>query len=127
MKEEKIMKFCWTTVTVKNMEESLKFYTEVLGLRVDRRYKAGPDMELAFLGDGETKLELICNEKIKEVSIGKDISVGFEVESADEMIAYLKGKDIVVFSGPFQPNEHIKFFFILDPNGLKVQLVEHIK
>ena len=121
------MKFCWTTVTVKNMEESLAFYTQVLGLQVDRRYKAGPDMELAFLGDGETKLELICNEKISEVTIGKDISVGFEVESADEMIAYLAENGIGVLSGPFQPNEHIKFFFILDPNGLRVQLVEHIK
>ena len=121
------MKFCWTTVTVKNMEESLDFYTKVLGLQVDRRYEAGPGMELAFLGDGETKLELICNEKISEVTIGKDISVGFEVESADEMITYLAEKGIGVLNGPFQPNEHIKFFFILDPNGLKVQLVEHIK
>ncbi len=121
------MKFCWTTLTVKNMEESLAFYTGVLGLQVDRRYKAGPDMELAFLGDGETKLELICNEKISEVTIGKDISVGFEVESADKMMGTLKDKGIGIYSGPFQPNEHIKFFFILDPNGLKVQLIEYIK
>ena len=121
------MKFCWTTVTVKNMEESVKFYTEVLGLKVDRRYKAGPDMELAFLGDGETKLELICNEKISEVTIGKDISVGFEVESANDMMDYLKEKGINIIAGPFQPNPHIKFFYILDPNGLKVQLVENIK
>lgn len=120
------MKFCWTTVTVKNMEESLAFYTDVLGLKVDRRYKAGPDMELAFLGDGETKLELICNQKNSGVTIGKDISVDFEVESADEMTEYLKGKGIGIYSGPYQPNEHIKFFYILDPNGLKVQLVEHI-
>ena len=52
------MKFCWSTLTVNNLEESLKFYQEIIGLPIDRRFKAGPGVEIAFLGDGETKLEL---------------------------------------------------------------------
>lgn len=120
------MKFCWSTLTVYNLEESLKFYQEIVGLPLDRRFKAGPGVEIAFLGDGETKLELICNGKSGEVNIGQDISLGFEVESVDEMMKYLKGKGINIHSGPFQPNPHIKFFYLLDPNGLKVQLIENI-
>ena len=58
------MKFCWTTLSVNNMEESLKFYHEIIGLPVDRRFKMGPEAEIAFLGDGETKLELMY-DKIK--------------------------------------------------------------
>ena len=111
---------------VNNMEESLKFYQEIIGLSVDRRFKAGPGVEIAFLGDGETKLELICNEIIKEVNIGKDISLGFEVKSVDEMMAYLNEKCIDILSGPYQPNPHTKFIYLLDPNGLKVQLVENM-
>lgn len=111
---------------VNNLEESLKFYQEIIGLPVNRRFKAGPGVEIAFLGDGETKIELICNETIKEVNFGQAISLGFEIESADEMMLVLKGKGIDIHSGPFQPNPHIKFFYILDPNGLKVQLVENI-
>ena len=120
------MKFCWTTLKVKNMEESLRFYQEIVRLGVDRKFKAGPGMEIAFLGDGETKVELIYNEKSKDVSIGQDISLGFEVDSLDEMMAAVKEKGIDIHSGPFQPNPHIKFFYVLDPNGLKIQFAENI-
>jgi lactoylglutathione lyase len=120
------MKFCWTTISVKNMEESLKFYKEIVGLGLDRKFNAGPGMEIAFLGDGETKVELMYNEKNKAVSIGQDISLGFEVNSLDEKLAALKEKGIDIKGGPFQPNPHIKFFYILDPNGLKIQFVENM-
>jgi lactoylglutathione lyase len=51
------MKFCWTTITVNNLEESLKFYQEIAGLSLERRFGAGPGSEIAFLGNGETKIE----------------------------------------------------------------------
>lgn len=120
------MKFCWSTITVENMQESLNFYQEIVGLTVDRRLEAGPGVEIAFLGDGETKVELVCNEANKKVTIGQDISLGFEVKSVDEKIAFVKEKGIGIHSGPFQPNPHIKFFYVLDPNGLKIQFVENI-
>lgn len=120
------MKFCWSTLMVKNMEESLKFYKEIVGLEVDRIFNAGPGVEIVFLGGGETKIELICNEASKEVSFGQDISLGFEVNSVDETIALVKEKGIDIHSGPFQPNPHTKFFFVLDPNGLKIQFIENI-
>lgn len=120
------MKFCWSTLTVNNMEESLKFYQEIVGLELNKRYKAGPQIEIAFLGDGETKVELICNESIKEVNVGQDISLGFETKSVDKLMEFIKEKGIAVHSGPFQPTPYIKFFFITDPSGLKIQFVENI-
>lgn len=118
------MTFLWTTIMVRNMEESLKFYQEIVGLPLSRRAGAGPGMEIAFLGEGETKVELIRNEKIEDVNIGPDISIGFKVDSLDEKIAFLEGKGVKLHSGPFAPNPQTKFFFILDPNGLKIQFVE---
>ena len=106
------------------MEESLKFYQEIVGLKVDRRFAAGPGVEIVFLGDGETKVELISNEQIKDVSYGQNISWGFEVNSLDEMINFVKEKGIEIHSGLFQPNPNTRFFFVLDPNGLKIQFVE---
>jgi len=108
------------------MEDSLNFYQEIVGLTVDRRFKAGPGIEIAFLGDGEKKVELICNEEIKDIKIGENISLGFEMDSVDEMMAFVKEKGIPIHSGPFQPNPNTKFFFIIDPNGLKIQFVERI-
>lgn len=120
------MKFCWASVSVKNLEESLKFYQEIVGLSVDRRFKSGPGREIAFLGDGETKLELICDEAVKEVTVGQDISLGFQVKSLEEKMEYVKARDIAIHSGPFQPNPHVKFFFVTDPNGLRIQFVENM-
>jgi len=120
------MKFCWATLTINNLEEYLKFYQEIVGLQANRRFNAGPDLEIVFLGVGETKLELLFDKKSRKVNIGQDISLGFEVESVDKMLAQLKEKGIKIHSGPFQPNPNIKFFYLLDPNGLKVQMVENI-
>ena len=117
------MAFLWTTITVKDMEESLNFYQEIVGLTVSRRFST-PDMEIAFLGEDATKVELIYNPNVKEVSMGTDISLGFAAGSVDEKIAFLEGKGIKLHSGPFSPNPHVKYFFILDPNGLKIQFVE---
>lgn len=118
------MKFCWCTLMVKNMEESLKFYQEIVGLNIQRRFKAGPNGEIVFLGDGETKIELICNQDKTETDMGKDITLGFEVESLDEMVALTKEKGIE-FQGPYQPGPTTKFIFVKDPNGTKIQFVEN--
>ncbi|MDF2685910.1 MAG: Glyoxalase/bleomycin resistance protein/dioxygenase [Clostridia bacterium] len=120
------MKFCWSTLMVKNMKESLEFYKEVVGLSEERRFKAGPNEEIVFLGDGETKVELICSAVKQDINIGQDISWGFTVNSLDEMMEIVKKKGIAIHSGPIQPNPHVKFFYVLDPNGLKIQFVENM-
>ena len=120
------MKFCWSTLRVKNMEESIRFYTDLLGLEVANQFKGGPGVEIAFLGNGATKIELICDGGSREINVGNDISWGFEVDSLDQALALVKEKGISVDSGPIQPNPNVKFFFIKDPNGMKIQLVENI-
>jgi len=118
------MRFCWVTINVKDLEESLRFYQDIVGLTIDRRFKAGPGVEIAFLGNGETKVELIKSEEIKDIKLGENISLGFKVDSIDDMMAFVKEKGIPIHSGPFQPNPNTKFFYVLDPNGLKIQFVE---
>lgn len=120
------MDFCWVTIQVKDMKESLTFYQDIIGLKVNRRMTPNPDMEIVFLGSGKTEIELIYNAHNTSLTYGKDISLGFVVESADAQMELLKKKNISVDSGPFQPNPHIKFFYVLDPNGIKIQFVENI-
>jgi len=68
------MKFCWSTLHVKSMQESLWFYQEVVGLKLERLFQAAPGMEIAFLGSGETKIELIVADNNENIEVGKDIS-----------------------------------------------------
>lgn len=118
------MKFLWTTLLVNNMEESLAFYEDIVGLKVVDRFQAGPATEISFLGEGETKLELICNQNLKNVDSGNRVTLGFEVESLDKMIKFIKEKGINIVTGPVEPNPSIKYFIIQDPNGVKIQFAE---
>jgi Lactoylglutathione lyase and related lyases len=118
------MEFLWTTITVKNMEESLKFYEEIVGLPLNKKFGTAQEAEFAFLGEGETKIELIKYANKETVTIGPDISMGFRVASIEGKLAFLEEKGIPILSGPFSPNPSTKFFFILDPNGIKIQFVE---
>lgn len=121
------MKFCWVTINVQDLEKSIAFYTEVAGLKVARRMNPMPDNEIVFLtSDGTaTEVELIRNARNTSVSFGKDISIGFEVSSLDEFMAFLADRNIPIAAGPFQPNPMVRFLYLLDPNGLRVQFVEN--
>ena len=117
------MGFCWCTIKVKDMEESLDFYTEIVGLDIERRIEVGPDKEIIFLGSGETKIELISdNNPVENTCI--DISLGFTVDSVKRKMEFLQSRGIEDIEGPFKPNPSIEFFYISDPNGLRIQFVE---
>lgn len=118
------MKFAHVTINVKDLSESIKFYEEIVGLPIVNRFLAGPNTEIVFLGEGETLVELIYDSTISDVSMSSDISIGFSVDSLDDIISFIKEKGIDIHSGPSQPNPNTRFFFILDPNGLKVQFIE---
>jgi len=119
------MKFCWCTLSVKDLDKSVAFYRDIVGLPVVRRFAAEKDMEICFLGAGETKVELIRGGKY-EAPRGVGVSLGFEVKSLDDMLDFVKEKELEVSGGPFQPNPHIKFFFVEDPDGYSVQFSENM-
>ena len=116
------MQFCWCTVHVGDMEASLKFYQEIVGLRLTRRFNEIAGTDLAFLGDDQTQLELIVGKG--EPYSGGGVSLGFMVDDLDEKMAFVKQRGIAVHSGPFAPSPRTRFFFVQDPDGLLVQFVE---
>ena len=118
------MKFLWTTIMVDNMEESVHFYRDLLGLPIQRRHPGGPGMELCFLGEGDTKVELIYDANRKAENQFQGISMGFEVASLEDQIRFLADHGVAVESGPFSPSPSISYFFVKDPNGLKIQFAE---
>lgn len=120
------MKFLWTTVYVRNLEESIDFYTSLLGLKVTRRFPAGLGVEIAFMGSGadnETLVELLADSSNSEVAYSEFLSVGFAVASVEDMLQVVKSRNIPVHSGPVETSGLI-FFCIKDPNGLNVQFFQ---
>ena len=116
------MRYCWTTIIVKDLERSLAFYCDIVGLPIVRQL-SGAHGNIVFLRDSDTNIELIENPHAAVVT-GNRISLGFAVDSLDAMLEFVASKKIDVESGPFRPNEHIRFFYVLDPDGVRVQFSE---
>ena len=121
------MSYLWTTIKVKDLEESISFYKEIVGLQLQRRFEAGPEREIAFMAaaEGQTEIELINDQEKEEIDIGADISLGFAVDSISDKMDFIKEKGVKIEKGPIAPNPKIEFFYVLDPNGVKIQFVEN--
>jgi lactoylglutathione lyase len=115
------MRFLWCTINVKDIEASLQFYEQIVGLPVTRRF-GEPGAQLAFLGDGETKIELIQGKAAP--AKGGGVSIGFQVDSLEDKMAFVQAHGVPVHSGPFAPSPRTRFFFVADPDGVLVQFVE---
>lgn len=120
------MKYLWTTIYVKNMEESIAFYGDLCGLQVSKRFPAGSEKEIAFMSNGadnETLVELLADSSYSRVYHSEFITLGFAVDSMESMLDMVKNKNIPVHSGPFE-TPGFKCFGIKDPNGLHIQFFQ---
>ena len=118
------MKFMWTTLPVSDMEKSLAFYSGLMGLGPIAKM-GSPAHQVVMLGEnGETKLELIYEPgRALPENPGGTISMGYAPNNLDEFMAKVAEAGIPAI-GPISPTPDIRFYFIKDPDGYTVQLVE---
>jgi lactoylglutathione lyase len=125
------MRLLHTMLRVGDLERSLAFYTEVLGMRLLRR-KDYPDgrFTLAFVGYGDESdtavLELTHNWDISSYEIGTGyghIALGVEdIHTTCEQMA-AKGGRVVRSPGPMKHGTTV-IAFVEDPDGYKVELIQ---
>jgi lactoylglutathione lyase len=118
-------------IRVGDLEKSIKFYTEVLGMRLLRRhdYPEG-EFTLAFVGYGDeaehTVIELTYNWGVDHYDLGNGfghIALGVSDIHAvcDEIRA--RGGKITREPGPMKHGATI-IAFVEDPDGYKIELIE---
>jgi glyoxylase I family protein len=110
----------------RNIEESIEFYTTVLGFKIKERNKMSmPGLtEISYLTLGDTMIEMLA---FKEPTAATEApTVGYrmmalEVEDMDKTVEYLKSKGVVITRGPNAIGKS-KRAEIKDPSGIGIEL-----
>lgn len=127
------MRLLHTMLRVGDLERSIRFYRDVLGMQLLRRkdYPSGR-FTLAFLGYGseaesaQSVLELTYNWDTRSYDLGNafgHIAIGVEDvrRAVDEMRA--KGARVVREPGPMAHGGSV-IAFLEDPDGYRIELIE---
>lgn len=127
----KIMRLLHTMLRVGNLEESLKFYCEVLGMKLLRQKDyPGGEFTLAFVGYGDesdhTVLELTYNWGVDKYDLGN--AYGHIALGVDDIYATCEeirkhGAKVVREPGPMKHGSTV-IAFVEDPDGYKVELIQ---
>ena len=123
----RVKKFLHTRMRVSDMEQTVAFYTNVLGLEVLERKVSPRGSHLAFLKvpNSEELIELTSFPPSGPVRVQEDlVHLAFQVESLDDTIASLHAKGVKVTDGPTQTSSGSRFIFIDAPDGYEVELIE---
>lgn len=125
------MRMLHTMLRVGNLEQSLQFYTEVLGMQLLRKrdYEEGR-FTLAFVGYGDeehhTVLELTHNWDTDHYDLGNAYGhIAIAVDDAYQACAEIKarGGKVVREAGPMKGGVTV-IAFVEDPDGYKIELIQ---
>lgn len=125
------MKFLHTMLRVNDLDASIRFYTEVLGMRLFSRkdYPAG-EFTLAFVGYGsdadDGAIELTYNWGVSSYELGTafgHVALGVaDIHATCALIAE-RGGQVVRQPGPMKHGTTV-IAFVKDPNGYMIELIE---
>lgn len=125
------MRMLHTMLRVGNLEESIKFYCDVLGMKLLRQKDyPGGKFTLAFVGYGDesehTVIELTYNWGVEEYDLGNaygHIALGVDdIYGTCDKIKSLGGK-VSREPGPMKHGSTV-IAFVEDPNGYKIELIQ---
>jgi lactoylglutathione lyase len=123
------MRFLHTSITVRDMEESVRFYTEVLGLEFERRRRIPENRaEIAFVRDPASgaRIELTHWDGKDSFDAGEQLDhLAFEVADLDRWLAEVRARGVRVAKEPFRlEGGSGRIAFVLDPNDVWIEMIE---
>ncbi len=126
-------RFIYTGIRVKDMDESIRFYTQVFGMQVtDPRQKTPQtDGDVVILKSpaGDQLLELNWYAEGSRFGPpyvnGEDLDhIAFDVDDLDAAVAELSGKGVEVVIRPGEIGGGWREAFVKDPNGIWIELLQ---
>jgi lactoylglutathione lyase len=122
-----VTKLLHTRYRVNDLERTVKFYREVLGLAEARRHKSPRGSELVFLKTpgSEEEIEITFFPAGGSVQVQPDLThLAFEVESLAEFEKHLAAHGLKFSDGPTTSSQGTTFAFVDAPEGYEIELIQ---
>ena len=123
----KVGKLLHTRYRVNDLERTVKFYRDVLGLAEIKRHKSPRGSELVFLKTpgSEELIEITCFPAGGSVQVQPDLThLAFEVASLAEFEKHLAAHGLKYSDGPTTSSSGSTFAFIDGPEGYEIELIQ---
>lgn len=122
-----VSKLLHTRYRVSDLEKTVHFYKDVLGLEEVRRSTSGRGSQLVFFkAPGSEELIEICKyDASGPVQVGPDLThLAFEVENIEEFARHSASLGYPLSDGPHKSSNGSVIAFIDAPEGYEVELIQ---
>jgi len=122
-----VTKLLHTRYRVNDLDRTVAFYRDILGLEEVKRHRSPRGSELVFLKTpgSEELIELCSFPAAGSVSVQPDLThLAFEVESLAEFERHLARHGLKYSDGPTTSSTGTTFAFIDAPEGYEIELIQ---
>lgn len=122
-----ISKLLHTRYRVNDLERTVKFYRDVLGLQEAGRHRSPRGSELVFMKapDSEELIELTYYPASGPVQVQPDLThLAFQVDNLEEFARQLAAKGVKLSDGPTKSSSGSVFAFVDAPEGYEIELIQ---
>lgn len=122
-----IKRLLHTRYRVHDLEKTVAFYRDVLGLEETRRHTSGRGSQLVFFKapGSEEEIELCKFDESGPVVVGPDLThLAFEVDDIDEFAKKSAAKGYPISDGPHKNSDGGAIAFIDAPEGYEIELIQ---
>lgn len=119
------MRLAHTMIRVRDLDKSVSFYTDFLGLKEVRRKPIGDEATLCFLSDEDENyyLELTHNHDGRDYQLGDQFGhLAFHVEDLEAVVERVESQGW--WFRRSKPGASSKYIFIKDPDGYDIEILE---
>lgn len=122
-----IKKLLHTRYRVHDLEKTVAFYKDVLGLQETSRHTSGRGSQLVFLKapESEEEIELCKFDESGPVQVGPDLThLAFEVDDLEAFARAAGEKGYPLSDGPHQSSSGSVIAFLDAPEGYEIELIQ---
>jgi len=122
-----VKKLLHTRYRVADLEKTVSFYRDVLGLEETRRHTSGRGSQLVFLKapGSEEEIEICKFDGSGPVIVGPDLThLAFEVDDIDQFARESAKKGYPLSDGPHPNGKNGAIAFIDAPEGYEIELIQ---